>query len=113
MFKTAAKKLAHSATIPGLAGNPRLQPLQELIAAEKLVYQSYVHGPRKSRPDSDPPLPVFSLQRLSAGFDRSSEALKEWAIGEGDDLEVRSTINLSFSHESGHLRIRFPHARRC
>lgn len=44
MFKTAATKLAHNHMIPSLAGNPRLQPLQEVIAAEKLVLQSYVHS---------------------------------------------------------------------
>ena len=44
MFRTAATKLAHNSTIPALAGNSDLKPLQEVIATEKLVLQSCVHG---------------------------------------------------------------------
>jgi hypothetical protein len=32
---------------------------------------------------------VFSLQGLSMGFDKTSEALKAWSGGEDKDLEVR------------------------
>ena len=45
MFKSAATKLAHNSTIPALGGNSDLKPLQEVIATEKLVMQSYVHCP--------------------------------------------------------------------
>jgi hypothetical protein len=45
MFKTVAAKLAHNSTIPALAGNSDLKPLQEVIAAEKVVMQSCVRGP--------------------------------------------------------------------
>ena len=44
MFKSAVAKLAHSSTIPALAGNSDLRPLQEIIATEKLVLQSYVRA---------------------------------------------------------------------
>ena len=42
MFKTAATKIAHNSTIPSLAGNTELRPLQDLITAEKAVLISYV-----------------------------------------------------------------------
>ena len=44
MFKSAVAKLAHSSTIPALAGNSDLRPLQEIIATEKLVFQSYARA---------------------------------------------------------------------
>ncbi|KAK7036446.1 hypothetical protein VNI00_011643 [Paramarasmius palmivorus] len=66
MFKSAATKLAHNSTIPSLAGNSDLRPLQDLINAEKLV--------------------LNSLQRLSADFTKAAEALRTWGMGEGDDL---------------------------
>jgi len=56
MFKSAATKLAHNSTIPALAGNPELKPLQEVIATEKLVLQSCVHG---STPTTLIPTPHF------------------------------------------------------
>ena len=41
--------------------------------------------------------PVFSLQRLSVDFSKSSEALQSWAKSEGDDLEVcLSTVPLQY-----------------
>lgn len=43
MFKTAATKIAHNSTLPALAGNQDLRPLQDLITAEKTVLISYVH----------------------------------------------------------------------
>ena len=43
MFKIAVAKLAHNSTIPALAGNSDLRPLQEVIATEKLVLHSYVY----------------------------------------------------------------------
>lgn len=42
MFKTAATKIAHNSTIPALAGNKDLRPLQDLITAEKSVIVSSV-----------------------------------------------------------------------
>ena len=55
MFKTVAAKIAHNSMIPALAGNfSRLQPLQEVIAAEKLVLQSYALGPVQTALISDP-----------------------------------------------------------
>ncbi|KAH8996615.1 Eisosome component PIL1-domain-containing protein [Lactarius akahatsu] len=66
MFKSAAAKLAHNSTIPALAGNKDLRPLQDLITTEKAI--------------------VTSLAKLSADFIRASEALRTWGLGEGDDL---------------------------
>lgn len=43
MFKVAAAKLAHNSTLPSLAGNSDLKPLQEVIATEKAVLQSCAH----------------------------------------------------------------------
>ena len=88
MFKNAAKRLA---TIPALAGNSRLQPLQELIAAEELILHSCVSAspPTVLTPTSPPP--AFSLQGLSTGFGKTSEALKAWNGGEDEGLEVRVT----------------------
>jgi len=40
MFKSAAAKLAHNSTIPSLAGNKALRPLQDLITAEKAIITS-------------------------------------------------------------------------
>jgi hypothetical protein len=40
MFKSAATKLAHNSTIPALAGNKDLRPLQDLITAEKAIVRS-------------------------------------------------------------------------
>ena len=42
MFKSAATKIAHNSTLPSLAGNKDLRPLQEMITQEKAVLQSYV-----------------------------------------------------------------------
>lgn len=42
MFKSAATKLAHNSTLPALAGNRDLRPLQDLITTEKAVLTSYV-----------------------------------------------------------------------
>ncbi|KAI0254499.1 hypothetical protein BJV78DRAFT_1184713 [Lactifluus subvellereus] len=66
MFKSAATRLAHNSTIPALAGNKDLRPLQDLITAEKAI--------------------VTSLARLSGDFIRASEALRNWGLGEGEDL---------------------------
>jgi hypothetical protein len=40
MFKSAATKIAHNSTIPALAGNKDLRPLQDLITAEKAIVTS-------------------------------------------------------------------------
>lgn len=66
MFKSAATKLAHNSTIPALAGNKDLRPLQDLITTEKAI--------------------ITSLAKLSADFIRASEALRAWGLGEGEDL---------------------------
>ncbi|KLO06242.1 hypothetical protein SCHPADRAFT_838301 [Schizopora paradoxa] len=68
MFRSAQTKLAHSTVIPNLGGNKDLKPLQDLIIAEKAVVQS--------------------LQKLSADLVKSSECLRSWGLGEGDDLGV-------------------------
>ncbi|KAF7760087.1 hypothetical protein Agabi119p4_10763 [Agaricus bisporus var. burnettii] len=66
MFKSAATKIAHNSTLPALAINQDLRPLQDLITAEKAV--------------------ILSLQRLATDLSKASEALKSWGLGEGDDL---------------------------
>ncbi|TFY70239.1 hypothetical protein EVG20_g2759 [Dentipellis fragilis] len=66
MFKSAATRIAHNSTLPALAGNKDLRPLQDLITAEKSIVQS--------------------LLKLSSDFVRASEALRTWGLGEGDDL---------------------------
>ncbi|KAJ8689976.1 hypothetical protein PTI98_012823 [Pleurotus ostreatus] len=66
MFRSAATKLAHNSTIPALAGNKELRPLQDLITAEKGC--------------------MVSLQNLSGEFGKAAEALRVWGAGEGDDL---------------------------
>ncbi|KAI0674363.1 hypothetical protein C8Q78DRAFT_967073 [Trametes maxima] len=69
MFKTAARKIAHNTTMPGLPGlsaKQDLRALQDLITAEKAI--------------------LNSLQRLSSDFSRASEALRVWGQGEGEDL---------------------------
>ncbi|KAI0646361.1 hypothetical protein C8Q79DRAFT_909544 [Trametes meyenii] len=69
MFKTAARKIAHNTTMPGLPGlsaKQDLRALQDLITAEKAI--------------------LNSLQRLSSDFGRASEALRAWGQGEGEDL---------------------------
>ncbi|KAM6495048.1 hypothetical protein JOM56_009671 [Amanita muscaria] len=73
MLRSVATKIAHNSTIPALAGNGDLRPLQDLITAEKSV--------------------LLSLQRLSADFEKSSELLRTWGVGEGDDLG--DTLNAS------------------
>ncbi|KIY71647.1 hypothetical protein CYLTODRAFT_390084 [Cylindrobasidium torrendii FP15055 ss-10] len=66
MFKSAATRLAHNSTLPVLGGNSDLRPLQDLINSEKAV--------------------LTSLQRLSTDVAKSSEMLRTWGLGEGDDL---------------------------
>ncbi|EIW55658.1 uncharacterized protein TRAVEDRAFT_66022 [Trametes versicolor FP-101664 SS1] len=78
MFKTAARKIAHNTTMPGLPGlsaKQDLRSLQELITSEKAI--------------------LNSLQKLSADFQRASEALKVWGLGEGEDLA--DTLGMSTS----------------
>ena len=86
MLKAAAAKLS---TIPALAGNSHLQPLQELFAAEELILHSYVHSSMRSTQILNPP--GFSLQELHTGFDKISETLKPWVGGKAEDPEVYST----------------------
>ncbi|KAF8601227.1 hypothetical protein BDV93DRAFT_608285 [Ceratobasidium sp. AG-I] len=65
MLGSVGAKIAHTSTIPGL-GNSELRTLQELITAEKGV--------------------LLSVQRLAGDVGRSAEMLKNWGMGEGDDL---------------------------
>ena len=90
MFKTAATKIAHNSTLPALAGNKDLRPLQDLITAEKAVIVSSVfcsyHGTLNGFQDF-----IYSrLQRLSIDYAKASEALRIWGSGEGEDLGVRT-----------------------
>ena len=39
--------------------------------------------------------PVFSLKKLSVDIIKSSDALRAWANGEGEELQVRPIIALS------------------
>ena len=41
LFDEMLKKIAHNSTIPSLAGNKDIRPLQDLITAEKAVLVSY------------------------------------------------------------------------
>ncbi|KAG2050437.1 hypothetical protein BDR06DRAFT_960247 [Suillus hirtellus] len=86
MFRGATVKIAHSSTIPvpALIGNEELRPLQDLIAAEKSV--------------------LASLQRLSSDFSKAADAMKTWAISEGDDLsDILSSSRALLAHFSGAL----------
>jgi len=84
MFKTAATKIAHNSTLPALAGNKDLRPLQDLITAEKAV--------------------IVSLQRLSIDYAKASEALRIWGSGEGDDLgDTLSASTTLLTHFSSAL----------
>jgi len=65
MLGSVGAKIAHASTIPSL-GNPELRTLQELITAEKGV--------------------LVSVQRLAGDVGKSAETLKNWGMGEGDDL---------------------------
>lgn len=61
------KKIAHSSNLPAL-GNKDLRALQDLIHTEKAV--------------------LVGLQKLSTDLSKSSDALKTWGLGEGEDLGV-------------------------
>ncbi|KAF8528519.1 hypothetical protein BU17DRAFT_22976, partial [Hysterangium stoloniferum] len=60
-----ASKIAHTTTIPAL-GNKDLKLLQDVITNEKSV--------------------LMTLQKLAGDFTRASESLKQWGLGEGEDL---------------------------
>ncbi|KAI0330280.1 hypothetical protein GY45DRAFT_1251108 [Cubamyces sp. BRFM 1775] len=84
MFKSAARKIAHNTTMPGLPGlsaKQDLRALQDVITAEKGI--------------------LNSLQRLSSDFAKAAEALKVWGLGEGEDLAdtltASTTLLLHFS----------------
>lgn len=93
MFKSAATKIAHNTTIPALAGNSDLRPLQDLITAEKTVLVSCV--------ESCAPLQlgyvdvdfVSRLQKLRIDLAKAGDALRIWGQGEGDDLDVRPHLD--------------------
>ncbi|KAJ8080852.1 hypothetical protein PM082_017687 [Marasmius tenuissimus] len=78
MFKSAATKIAHNSTLPSLAGNYDLKPLQDLINAEKVV--------------------LSSLQKLSADFTRAADALRTWGMGEGEDLGDTLSASTNLLH---------------
>jgi hypothetical protein len=61
------KKIAHSSNLPSL-GNKDLKTLQDLIHTEKSV--------------------LTGLQKLSIDLSKSSDALRAWGLGEGEDLGV-------------------------
>ncbi|KAG8765005.1 hypothetical protein FRC12_007735 [Ceratobasidium sp. 428] len=65
MLGSVGAKIAHTSVLPGL-GNQDLRTLQELITAEKGV--------------------LVGVQRLAADVAKGAEALKNWGMGEGDDL---------------------------
>ncbi|KAG9098295.1 hypothetical protein FS749_004199 [Ceratobasidium sp. UAMH 11750] len=65
MLGSVGAKIAHTSTLPGL-GNQDLRTLQELITAEKGV--------------------LIGVQRLAGDVAKGAEALKNWGMGEGDDL---------------------------
>ncbi|OJA12723.1 hypothetical protein AZE42_02882 [Rhizopogon vesiculosus] len=86
MFRSATVKIAHSSTIPvpALIGNEELRPLQDLIAAEKVV--------------------LASLQKLSADFAKAADAMRAWALSEGDAIsDILSSSRTLLSHFSGAL----------
>ncbi|KAJ7234751.1 hypothetical protein B0H12DRAFT_154155 [Mycena haematopus] len=84
MFKSAATKIAHNSTLPALAGNKDLRPLQDLITLEKNV--------------------LITLQKLSVDFTKASEALRAWGVGEGDDLgDILNASTTVLAHWSAAL----------
>lgn len=91
MFKSAARKIAHNTTMPGLAGKQDLRPLQDLITAEKAVLNSCAALFLIFSTGSDA-FSLCRLQRLSNDFARASDALRMWGQGEGDDLGVRYLV---------------------
>jgi hypothetical protein len=97
MFKTAATKIAHNSTIPALAGNKDLRPLQDLISAEKTVIISSVFTIVGFRTSSHMTC-ISRLQRLSVDYAKASEALRIWGSGEGDDLGVRVFLSSHLVH---------------
>lgn len=87
MLRSATVKIAHSSTIPVpalIVGNEELRPLQDLIAAEKMV--------------------LASLQRLSSDFSKAADAMRTWANSEGDDLsDILNSSRTLLAHFSGAL----------
>lgn len=65
MLGSVGAKIAHTSIMPGL-GNQDLRTLQELITAEKAV--------------------LVGVQKLAGDVGKGAEALKNWGMGEGDDL---------------------------
>ncbi|KAF8580310.1 hypothetical protein K439DRAFT_1415439 [Ramaria rubella] len=73
-----ASKIAHTTTLPAL-GNKDLKLLQDLITNEKMV--------------------LTTLQKLAVDFTRASESLKNWGLGEGEDLgDVLSHATGIYAH---------------
>ena len=93
MLRTVATKIAHNSTIPALAGNSDLRPLQDLITAEKSVLISCVGD--YARAFGCHLTNLARLQRLSVDIAKASEALRNWGLGEGDDLGVSTLSSCS------------------
>ena len=112
MFRAAATKLAHSSALPTqLTGNSDLRPLQEVIATQKQVMQSYAHDFYTSRTNTNLP-PFSSLQKLTIDLTKSTDALRGWANTEGEDLEVCPEIlPVVYNYRQGVPRTRFLDAR--
>ena len=89
------KKIAHNSTIPSLAGNSELRPLQDLITAEKAVLiscvPSIIDGVCTNVPVNVITI-MIRLQKLGVDFARAADALRAWGVTEGDDLAVRPPI---------------------
>lgn len=68
MFRSAATKIAHNSTLPALAINQDLRPLQDLITAEKAVILSLV--------SSLSSWPALTTSQFAATRDRSLESIR-------------------------------------
>lgn len=87
MLGSVGAKIAHASTIPSL-GNPELRTLQELITAEKGVLVRCVEA--WVSVSNEGLIGFGSVQRLAGDVGKSAETLKNWGMGEGDDLGVRA-----------------------
>ncbi|OCH90047.1 hypothetical protein OBBRIDRAFT_835329 [Obba rivulosa] len=89
MLKRAASKIAHSTSMPilagNLAGNKDLRALQDLITAEKSLMTSCVY-PYEMDVTHLTLRVLYRLQKLSNDVIKASEALKAWGLGGGFDL---------------------------
>ncbi|KAG9036812.1 hypothetical protein FRB95_007910 [Tulasnella sp. JGI-2019a] len=87
-MRSVSKQIAHTTILP--LGNKDLRLLQDLISAEKNV--------------------VTTMQKLGDEFAKASEALKQWGLGEGEDLgdilsasrEILTCVSSSLLQFAGH-----------